>query len=299
MAPRKLADTGSGDPTPRVPSSARCGGLRIGRTPPPAYNKEPGQSEGRELAQPGMIGRPCHEGLILVGRIGGATAEPKRPLANPPRTTQQGPEVQGTTVYFDLETGGIEAHQPNIQIAAIAVRDGVEVAAFEHKIRFDDSVADPEALAINHYDAAVWADQAVTSETAVRAFSRFCRDHADLELLSKRTGRPYSVARLAGHNIVSFDIPRLRRMFDESTDSYLPACWWYPLDTYQRAIWHFAERDIPTPENYKLSTLAAHFGLDAEGAHDALADVRLSAGVAHAIARHQPQGKTPASLGEA
>ena len=218
----------------------------------------------------------------------GASPGPQRRLANQPRTTQQGPEVKGTTVYFDLETGGIEAHQPNIQIAAIALRDGVEIAAFEHKIRFDDSVADPEALAINHYDAAVWANEAVTAETAVRAFSRFCRDHADLELLSKRTGRPYSVARLAGHNIVSFDIPRLRRMFEESTDSYLPACWWYPLDTYQRAIWHFAERDIPTPENYKLSTLAAHFGLDAEGAHDALADVRLSAGVAQAIWKHQP-----------
>ena len=192
--------------------------------------------------------------------------------------------MKGTTVYFDLETGGIEERHPNIQIAAIAVRDGKETDAIEHKIHFDEAAADPEALVINHYDAAVWAAQAVTLDTAVRAFSGFCREHADLELISQRTGRPYSVARLAGHNVVSFDIPRLRRMFDATGDGYIPACWWYPLDTYQRAIWYFAERDVPAPENYRLPTLAAHFGLDAAGAHDALADVRLAAGIARVIA---------------
>ena len=202
-------------------------------------------------------------------------------------TGSWGGELTGTTVYFDLETGGVEEHHPNIQIAAIAVRDGTEIDAFERKIRFDESAADPEALAMNHYDPAVWAAKAVTEDSAVRAFSGFCRDHADLVLTSKRTGRPYTVARLAGHNVVSFDIPRLRRMFDSSGDGYIPACWWYPLDTYQRAIWYFAERGLAAPENYRLSVLAAHFGLDTEGAHDALADVRLAAGVAQAIAERE------------
>jgi DNA polymerase III epsilon subunit-like protein len=79
-------------------------------------------------------------------------------------------------------------------------------------------------------------------------------------------------------------------MFDDSGDGYIPACWWYPLDTYQRAIWHFAERGLAAPENYRLPTLAAHFGLDPEGAHDALTDVRLSAGIAQAIAGWEPPG---------
>lgn len=175
----------------------------------------------------------------------------------------------------------------NIQIAAIAVRDGRELDAFERKIRFDESRADPEALAMNHYDPTVWKAEAVAVDSAVQAFSDFCRDHADLELISKRTGRPYNVARLAGHNVVSFDIPRLRRMFDASGDGYIPACWWYPLDTYQRAIWYFAENGLPAPQNYQLPTLAAHFGLDPQGAHDALADVRLAAGIAQAIAERE------------
>lgn len=195
--------------------------------------------------------------------------------------------MKGTTVYFDLETGGVEDNRPNIQIAAIAVRDGKEIDAIEHKIRFDEATADPEALAINHYDPAVWAAQAVTLDTAVRAFSGFCREHADLELIAQRSGRPYFVARLAGHNVVSFDIPRLRRMFDATGDGYIPACWWYPLDTYQRAIWYFAERDLAAPENYRLPTLATYFGLDADGAHEALADVRLAAGVARVIAERE------------
>jgi hypothetical protein len=62
---------------------------------------------------------------------------------------------------------------------------------------------------------------------------------------------------------------------------------WYPLDTYQRAIWHFAENGLAAPENYRLPTLAAHFGLDPAGAHDALADVRLAAGIAQAIAERE------------
>jgi DNA polymerase III epsilon subunit-like protein len=181
-----------------------------------------------------------------------------------------------STVYFDLETGGLSEQQPNIQIAAVAVRDDREIESFERKIQFDEAICDAKALELNSYDSDVWAREAVLEAVALADFVDFLRRNADLELISKR-GRPYTVASLGGHNVVSFDIPRLRTM---AGTSFLPACWWYPLDTYHRAIWFFHEMDLPKPENFKLSTLADYFGIPTDDAHDALADVRMCAAVA-------------------
>ena len=102
--------------------------------------------------------------------------------------------------------------------------------------------------------------------------------------ISKKSGRPYETARMAGHNIVAFDIPRLRKMMDDAQVGFWPGCWFWPLDTYQRAIWHFQERGIPPPDNYQLQTLASHFDIPRQGAeHEALADVRLTAKLAQVL----------------
>lgn len=94
-----------------------------------------------------------------------------------------------------------------------------------------------------------------------------------MPLVSKR-GTNYTAARLAGHNIVAFDGPRLRTMMDKALNgAFWPGCWWYPLDTYQRSIWWFTERGLPMPASFRIEALAQHFGIDASGAHDALADV--------------------------
>lgn len=193
--------------------------------------------------------------------------------------------MKGTTIFFDLETGGVEDAHPNIQIAAVAVRDWKEVEAFERKIQFNPVLCDPAALQLNGYAPSKWA-QAVTEPDAFRAFDAFCARHGDLELVSARTGRPYTVARLAGHNVTSFDIPRLRSAMARAGVKFMRACWFYPLDTYQRAVWHFAEREMPTPENFQLQTLARHFGIPAQGAeHEALADVRLTVRLAECLAK--------------
>jgi DNA polymerase III epsilon subunit-like protein len=190
--------------------------------------------------------------------------------------------MQGATVVFDIETGGLEDRHPIIQLAAIAVdARWAETAAFERKIAFDARRADPQALALNSYDEARWRDEAVEARVAAQGFADFCRAHASMELVS-RQGKPYRCARLAGHNAVGFDIPRVRDLM-EAHDIWWPACWWYPLDTYQGALWHFARSGALPPADFKLPTLAAHFGLPTEGAHDALADVRMAAGIARAI----------------
>jgi DNA polymerase III epsilon subunit-like protein len=187
-------------------------------------------------------------------------------------------------VYFDLETGGKEEWRPIIQIAAAAVDEKTWsiLSEIEIKIAFDESQADPEALRINHYDAEVWKKQAVLSTVAVDLFARFLNQYKDLTMISKRTGRPYQVARLAGHNAASFDWPRLRALF-EFAGKFLPAD---PRvrDTLHAALWWFDGRCI-APQSYRLETLCKYFNIPLhEGqAHDALEDVRLTIQLARAL----------------
>jgi exonuclease len=184
-------------------------------------------------------------------------------------------------VYFDLETGGVKDEHPDIQLAAVAVDEDTwnELLSFEAKIAFDATKADPEALALNHYSAEAWVGSQPPGQVAFR-FAGFLERFRSLTMISKRTGKPYSVAKLIGHNAASFDGPRLRRMFDRCS-LFLPAD---PRvrDTCQRALWYFDERG-EVPADFKLGTLCEHFGISTEGAHDALTDVRLTIALARAL----------------
>lgn len=183
-----------------------------------------------------------------------------------------------TTVYFDLETGGLTNDKPNIQLAAIAVsEDWVELESIEIKIAFDEASADPESLKINHYDREVWNREARNSEVAIAQFDAFLCRHKSIEMKSKRTGLLYSVARLAGHNAIEFDMPRLKQMYGER---FLPA---HPivLDTLQLALWYFYGKD--QPESYKLEALLKHMGIPFPNSHDAMGDVRAAVSLAKTI----------------
>lgn len=182
-----------------------------------------------------------------------------------------------TLLYTDLETGGTLPQHPTIQIAAVAVRDGVEVAHFNQRISFRVEDCDPAALALNHYDPAQWTD-AVPGAVAAARFAAWLRPYAEVSKTSK-AGNPYSVARLAGYNIVGFDGPRLRMLFGTQ---FFP-CEYLMRDVLQLVIWHFDRVGGARPENYKLATVAAHFGIPTDGAHDALADARMCAAVARVV----------------
>ena len=182
------------------------------------------------------------------------------------------------TIFFDFETGGVKDEHPNIQLAAVVVDEyWKELATFEMKIKFDEAKADPEALKMNHYDAAVWAREAKAAPYVFGSFDSFLAGHKSIPMVSK-AGKPYSVARLAGHVAATFDMPRLKRFY---ADRFLPA---HPLvlDTLQLAMWFFL-RKAKQPENYKLTTILAHLGIPIPDAHDALADVRGAIALAKAI----------------
>jgi DNA polymerase III epsilon subunit-like protein len=153
------------------------------------------------------------------------------------------------------------------------MENGEEVGAFTQNISFNESDADPEALKMNHYTREAWAD-AVSPAVCAARFAAWLRPFQSVTLTSKRTGQPYTVARLAGYNAVSFDLPRLKEMFGAS---FFP-CEYLVRDVLQRALFYFDEHPHgPQPENFKLATVCAMFGIDTDGAHGALADARMCA----------------------
>jgi DNA polymerase III epsilon subunit-like protein len=181
-------------------------------------------------------------------------------------------------VFFDTETGGLLHKHPTIQLAAIAVgTDWRELETFESKIAFDVKTADPEVLAMNHYDAEAWKGAPSEREVVTR-FSAFLGRHRSISLVSKRTGNPYTVARVAGHNIAGFDLDRVGAMFKRH-DQFFPVDFRSALDTRYGAAWYF-ERQEKQPENFRLTGIAEFFGMPFDGAHEALFDVRLSIEVA-------------------
>lgn len=182
------------------------------------------------------------------------------------------------TVYFDLETGGVEMRHPVIQMAAIAVDDatGLEAGTFERKLTFAIESADPEALKVNRFTREAWID-AIAPSAAVTAFSKWLTPFSSITKTSQR-GIPYSIAKLAGYNAVTFDMPRLKALY---ASTFFP-CSYQVRDVMQRAFWWFDERGI-APDDFKLTTVCRYFHIPTDGAHDALTDVRLTIALAKAL----------------
>ena len=129
----------------------------------------------------------------------------------------------------------------------------------------------------------MWERDAIQESFALGAFSEFLKDHASIEMKAKVTGKPYWVARLAGYNAATFDGPRIKARY-EHWGMFLPA---HPqvMCVLQRAQWWFAENpNVPKPPTMKLSDVCASFGISADGAHDALADVRMTVRLAQVLA---------------
>jgi len=178
-------------------------------------------------------------------------------------------------VYFDLETGGLDANlHPIIQLAAVVVSpEGNLLADWETKIAFDPATADPQALEVNHYAPLEWVD-APSEATALATFTTWLRHYADVEKVSPRNGRKYSVAQLAGHNAGSFDMPFLKAACKRN-GLFLPANP-FALDTLQLAY----AIDLAAGrrrESYRLESLCEDYQVPIGRAHDALADVRATA----------------------
>lgn len=177
-------------------------------------------------------------------------------------------------IVLDLETAGLDETDPIIQIAAVAVNPLWDILGeFEVKLEFD--VTKPEyreALTLNHFDPTTWHNEAVSPCRAALQFQAFCKPYKDVPMVSKCTGKPYSVARLAGYNALTFDAPRLQKLFRD-TDNFLP-CHYRVLDVLQLVQWWFEISGETPPPEFKLGVVLEHFGISSCAGHDALVDAR-------------------------
>lgn len=196
-------------------------------------------------------------------------------------------------VFFDLETGGLDPlRHPIIQIALVAV-DGAwrEIEALELKIHFDRATCEASALEVNRWDPEVWKREAVSSPSALAAVTSFFRRHATVTKTARASGRPFLVARVAGHNAERFDCPFLVEWFKQARQ-FCPAAAFEPLDTVSLARWASLGRQ-DAPKDHKLGTVAAWLGVGLTDAHDALADIRATVEVAKVLCGRLGIGWTP------
>lgn len=185
------------------------------------------------------------------------------------------------TIYFGLETAGLEMHHPIIQIAAVAVAHGQVIDTFERKLHFDLGVAEPKALELNSYDEATWQSEAIPPYRAARKFAEWLHPYCWIQMRSK-ANKPYYVAQLAGYNAASCDAPRLQKLYKD-VGAFLPASY-RVLDVLQLVMWTYF-RNGRSLENYKLGTVCKAMGVDlGDEAHDALADVKATAEIALRLA---------------
>lgn len=190
-------------------------------------------------------------------------------------------------VFVDIESGGLRTYRPIIQIAAMAVDSSLrELEVFEEKIRFDERQVTTRTLRRRHYVRAVWKRDARRARDVAAEFSGFLARHATVEVMGTG-GKSFVVAQLAVHN-AGFDGPFLRAWFERQRlffpGSYRVLC------TMHRALWLFHEQpSLPPPADFKLGTLCRYFGVPwhPRKAHDALHDVRATAGLYRKLVEHQ------------
>jgi DNA polymerase III epsilon subunit-like protein len=190
-------------------------------------------------------------------------------------------QLTNRIVFVDVETSGVSSKKHEIiQLAAVRVNPTFSgYRTFEVKLQFDHAKADPQALAMNSYDAAVWEKEAVSPREAATQFARFLEESADLTKTSARTGREYKVAQLAAHN-ASFDSAFIFDLF-KSLDIYLPANWHF-IDTIQLALIH-SNLTGHQPASFSLGKLCEFYDIPLEDAHDALGDVVATARLARRL----------------
>ncbi len=179
-------------------------------------------------------------------------------------------------VYYDLELDGLHLEAQVTQLGAVAMDGDKELGHFERKLKFDLSKSDPQALSLNGYDPEAWIF-AVEPSQAIKSFAAWLGFYSDVEFVSKRTGRPYKVAKLGGFNCIAFDNHRLNRLFGESFKPWDQRT----LDVMQLANWavEFGVMDKPR-FGLTLVDIANALGIHLHNAHDALADARATAQVA-------------------
>ncbi|MDF2544396.1 MAG: exonuclease, polymerase epsilon subunit family [Herbinix sp.] len=166
-------------------------------------------------------------------------------------------------VLFDLETTGLSKEDEIIEIGAIKVVDGKEIATFEELIKPNNPIP-PFATIINGITNDMVKDARNISEVLVD-FLAFIEGFS-----------------LVGHNISSFDIPFLNRKLKENM--------YAEIDNDYVDTQNYAKYRINDIEDYKLGTICKYFDINILDAHRAFADCRMNKECYERLAQIEPKG---------
>lgn len=201
-------------------------------------------------------------------------------------------------VFFDLETGGLDpTKHPLVQFAAIAVdcKTFESLSGISLRIQFDPRTCDEEALAVIGWPdkQELWT-HAKHPLDAIALICGFLDVHSTRKRVSKKTGRPFYVARAAGHNAARFDYDFLERWVKRiRPGTFLPMDV-QVLDTVHLALWRGLGQDLQ-PESFKLEALATFLEIPQSEFHDADNDVRTTVELARRLLHYwqwpRPSGK--------
>ncbi len=170
---------------------------------------------------------------------------------------------RGEVVVYDTETTGLDLTRDEaVQISAVKLNGRGEVVDTLDLFITPTVPISQGAYETHGFDEAyIKAHGGLPVKDALSRFSAFVRG-----------------ATLVGHNSLRFDSPLLKRQCKEQGLPPLQVAGEY--DTL-----HIAKLFLPRLKNHKLSTLCERFGIVNEQAHNALGDIRATAGVLGALLR--------------
>jgi|SRR5215217_3283709 len=175
--------------------------------------------------------------------------------------------------WFDVETTGLHSHKDSIhQLAVLIEIDGVIVDTAEIKMRPFHFEELPEDY--------VTPVGGITKKIMYGYGSQHEGFKKLKKLLSKyvnqfdRTDKFYA----AGYNCQAFDMGFLRVFFEKNGDTFFGSWFWSHSIDVMIIAGYKLEKERVRMSNFKLETVAKHFGLsvEGEGFHDALSDVKIT-----------------------
>lgn len=170
------------------------------------------------------------------------------------------------TLFFDVETTGLDHQKSSIvQLSGIIDIDGKIMETFNYTLRPDeDAVISDEALTV----IGKTKEEVMAYEPSSIAFANLTKVFEKYIDVYDRNDKFYP----AGYN-VRFDLDFLQSFFKKMGNQFGTGSYqnWRAIDVLQLTHYLVYKGKLKL-ENYKLSTVCAHFGIEIN-AHDSLSDI--------------------------